>query len=202
MINTKIYIFVVLLLSAVSAGCATSSGTDSQIADRYKNVTYEKPGLDLDDYRTIMFGTLDVDVPNQAGQPAEADLQRLRKEFRDAFFYALQNSKAGMHQRFVTQNGREVLLVKPRLVSARTTALQSDASGDELRVDSSLLLNVSLLDSLSGELLLSAQVSESRSTDEMPAKVDWVEVGGIAQKWAQGVVAFLDEQLSTDSPGN
>lgn len=198
MTNTKIYIFVVLLLAAVSAGCATSSGTDSQIADRYDSVTYEKPGLDLTDYRNIMFGSLDVDVPNQAAQPDAADLQRLRKEFRDAFFFALQNSNTGMHERFVSQNGREVLLLKPRLIGGRTTALQSDGTGDALRVDSSLVLNVSLLDSLSGELLLSAQASESRSTSEVPANVDWVEVEGIAQKWAQGVVAFLDEQLSTD----
>lgn len=191
----------VLRLIAVGLilGCTTTP--DNAMSDRYENIIYEKPGLDLSEYRNIMFGRLEVDIPKQARLPDSRNVQRLRKEFRDAFFRELQQSASGLYTRFVDQNARDVLLVKPYLIGARTvtadsSALKSDSGTGSLQVDGSLTLDISLLDSLSGEVLLRAAGTRSQSRRTDSVRVDWIEVSVVADTWAKRIVAFLDEHLS------
>lgn len=187
---------LVLASLGLMFGCTTTS-PENELSSRYENIIFEKSGLDLSDYRSVMLGALEIDFPQQSRQPARADVRRLAKEFRDAFFRELQNSASGLQNRIVDMNGGHVLLLKPRLVGVTSTsALKSDAGGDTLQVDRSLTLDVSLLDSLSGELLLRARESRSNSAGKKPADVDWVKVSEVAGTWARGVVAFLDQHLA------
>lgn len=171
------------------------------MSDRYANIIYQQPGADLAEYRLIMFGTLEVDFPQLKSEPDNSDIQRLRKEFRDAFLRELQRSKAGLQTRYVDQNGRDVLLVKAylrgaRSVSENSPAMKSGQASDSLLIDSSLTLDISLLDSLSGEVLIRAAETRSQSRHADSANVRWIEVSAMANEWAERVVAFLDEHLS------
>ena len=74
--------------------------------------------------------------------------------------------------------------------------MKTDAATDLVQVDSSLTLQISLLDSLSGELLLRAAGTQSQSRLTESGDVDWIEVGVMADAWAKSLVAFLDEHLS------
>ena len=50
----------ILIIASVHVVLGCSSAPDVAISDRYENVDYEKSGVDLSDYRNVMFGTLEV----------------------------------------------------------------------------------------------------------------------------------------------
>jgi len=185
--------------TSLSLGCSTTP--DTAMSDRYESIDYEKSGVDLSDYRTVMFGSLEIELPDQNRDPDNATEQRLRKEFRRALFLELQRSTTGLNNRYVDRPGRKTLLVKPRLgvertVSVDSPAVTSNSATGSLQVDGSLTLQISLLDSLSGELLIRAAGTQSRSRSTDSDSVDWVEVSIVADTWAKAVVDFLDEHLS------
>lgn len=191
----------IILLTAIALvyGCTTAAV--SPLSDRYENIIYEKPGVNLAAYRKIMFGRLEVELPENVREPDSPNVQRLRREFRNAFFLELQQSVSGLSTRIVDQNARDVLLVKPYLVGARTVtsdspALRSDSDSGSLQIDASLTFDISLLDSLSGAVLLRASETRSISKNTDSVDVDWIEVSIMAEAWAKRVVTFLDEHLS------
>jgi hypothetical protein len=190
-----------LLLGSVVMflGCATNV----ELVDYagMENVSYAKPGLDLSQYRQIMFGALEVDIIDRGHRPEFDNLERLRKLFRDALYRELQQSSSGLHMRFVDQNARDVVLVKARLTGQRTvtsasSAFQSSSGSESLQVDGSLALEVTLLDSMSGERLLSAIDDRSKSRQTESSDIDWVEASAAANTWAKSMVRFLDNHLS------
>lgn len=97
------------LLAAVVFVHGCTSTPEPALSDRYDNIIVEKPGLDLARYRNIMFGRLVVELPKNALGTDSRNEQRLRKEFRDAFFRELQHSATGLQERIVDQNARDDL---------------------------------------------------------------------------------------------
>lgn len=93
------------------------------------------------------------------------------------------------------------MLVKPHLIGARTvtsdsSALRTDSGSGSLQINGSLTFDISLLDSLSGAVLLRASETRSKSKSTDSVNVDWIEVSIMAEAWAKRVVTFLDEHLS------
>lgn len=186
-----------LAIAGLLLGACVTPTTQSFVRVENSRVdsSYIAVGADFSKYDRLSAADMGIFFPaNRA--PSEADQQRARDLFRDAFTAQL----AGYE---VVRNGKgpTTLLVQASLIDF-TNAEPEDAMsvGREMRdfaKPGSIIFMMELKDSMTGAVLARAGDSAeipafSTSPDDL---TDWDAVEAAAQRWAMMFREFLDENL-------
>ena len=158
------------------------------------DIAYVGSNADFSKYRRLMVEEMGIFYPTQAA-PSEADLQRVRSAFQDAFRSQVEGYE------IVTRPADDVMKVKASLVDLRHAAARDlpDISRDvnQILEPGKLTFMIEMRDSASDALLLRAADTEKSPqidlADDGSANAD--EVNAAAQHWAQLFRNFLDTNL-------
>ncbi|HNP36287.1 MAG TPA: DUF3313 family protein [Woeseiaceae bacterium] len=156
---------------------------------------YVKPGVDFSKYHKLMNGGLGIYYPDNAAPPSEAELQRIRTIFKDAFRDAVIDE-----YEVVEQAGPDVLEVRAQIIDMKIAGATSDyTAGGRLRdlvARGELTFLMELRDSISGETLARAG---DKTTDISASgdQADWDDIDRAANYWASLFRVWLDKSLGT-----
>lgn len=179
------------------ASCTTTTIVEPFVrpADAQVEQSYRSPGADFSVYTKLMGTPLEIYYPDDGPPPSEADLDRLRGLFREAFLAAIADD-----YEIVTEPGPDVLHVIGQIVDLKIVgpigSFEPTGRLRQLVTKGQLTLLMELRDSVSGRVLARAgeteQGDETSFTDE---QASWEEVDAAARRWAGLFRAFLDENL-------
>lgn len=184
-----------VLVSLLAAACSTTTYESYRpVQNPNVDIVYVGSSADFSKYRRLMVEEMGIFYPTQAA-PSDADLQRVRSAFQDAFRAKIQGYD------IVTRPAGDVMKVKASLVDLRnaTAADLPDISRDVNRIlePGKLTFMIEMRDSSSDSLLLRAADTEKSPQIDLPedgsANAD--EVDAAAQHWAQLFRNFLDTNL-------
>ncbi len=201
MIKTLPAVTLLLGMAAAVAGCVPASVTTT-VYERPSNavveVAFVKPGVDFSRYSKLMTAGLEIYYPEAVRPVPEADIERIRSTFREAFRRAV----AGRYP-IVREPGPDVLEVRAQLIDMAVTGANSSytASGRlrDLVARGELTFIMEVADSRTGEVLARAA---DRTTDvTAPGEpASWQEVEAAADYWARLFRDWLDRSLTTPEP--
>ena len=190
-------LWLVPVLLVAGSSCTTTTIVEPFVrpADARVEQSYRSPGADFSVYTKLMGNPLEIYYPDDGPPPSEADLDRLRGLFREAFLTAI-----GEDYEIVTEPGPEVLHVIGQIVDLKIVgplgSFEPTGRLRQLVTKGQLTLLMELRDSVSGRVLARAgeteQGDETSFTDE---EASWEQVNQAAQRWAGMFRDFLDESL-------
>jgi hypothetical protein len=188
--------FSVSVMTAALSACTTTivepyyRPDSAQIEQSYRRV-----GADFSKYTTLLPTPLEIYYPENVPQPSDADLDRLRGYFRDAFVEAL-----GDDYRITYQPSANALRVRAKLIDLKLTGAGGNFDpGGRLRslvAAGQLTFLMEIEDSATNQVLARAGDSTS-SADVAPTEdASWDEVQVAAQRWAGLFRTWLDANLA------
>ena len=184
---------------ALAAGLLACTSTTSQsfvrVDDAQVDSGYVAVDADFSKYDRLAVEDMGIFFPTNRA-PSDADQQRARSLFREAFLAQLEG-----YQLVQNRKGPTTLLVAASLIDF-TQASPEDALsvGRHMRDfarPGSIIFLMELKDAASGEVLARAGDSASIPALSASAQVptDWDAVEAAAQRWARLFREFLDENL-------
>jgi len=193
--SRALWLVPVLLVAGTSCTTTTIVEPFVRPADARVEQSYRSPGADFSVYTKLMGNPLEIYYPDDGPAPSEADLDRLRGLFRDAFLTAI-----GDEYEIVTEPGPDVLHVIGQIVDLKIVgpigSFEPTGRLRQLVTKGQLTLLMELRDSVTGRVLARAgeteQGDETSFTDE---EASWEQVNQAAQRWAGMFRSFLDESL-------
>ncbi len=187
--------FVTLAAVLFVAACTTTTYESFRpVQNPNVDIAYVGSNADFSKYRRLMVEEMGIFYPTQAA-PSEADLQRVRSAFQNAFRSQVEGYE------IVTRPADDVMKVKASLVDLRHATARDlpDISRDvnQILEPGKLTFMIEMRDSKSDTLLLRAADTEKSPqidlADDGSANAD--EVNAAAQHWAQLFRNFLDTNL-------
>lgn len=188
--------FGCLVVFAALSACAPAKVTTT-VYERPSNAVVEaafvKPGVDFSRYSKLTTEGLEIYYPTAARPVPEADIERIRSIFRDAFRRAV-----GDRYPVVDEAGPDVLEVRAQLIDMAITGARTDYSASgrlrDLVARGELTFIMEVADSGTGEVLARAA---DRTTDIGSAggAASWQDVEAAADYWARLFRDWLDRSL-------
>ena len=186
-----------LAVSAALMACSTTTVVDPFYRPPEAQVEYAfvSPDADFGKYARLQLTPLEIYYPNDVPQPPQADLDRLRAYFRDAFLGEL-----GDDYEFVNEPAPDALRVQAQVLDFKLTGVDGTYEPSnrlrQLVANGELTFLMELQDSVSGKTLARAGDTTQTPVEER-ADVDasWESVRGAAKRWAELFRAFLDANL-------
>lgn len=180
-----------LCAALLVSGCNTVQVNYYQkITDGEVDVAYVKPDADFGRYSALMADPLEIYF-SEADAPTQAELERIRTSFREAFLGAI-----GDDYKIVNSSGRDVLAVRASLIDSKTTGAAVPVRGQlsDLVSSGNLTFLMELRDSRTDEVLARAgdQEKPAAGADD---STSWDEVDIAAARWAKLFRNFLDNNL-------
>ena len=185
---------VALVIACI--GCTTTTTVEPFYRPEGAQVeqAYVSPSADFGTYTKLMTRPLEIYYPDDAPGPSQADLDRMRQIFRDAFLDEI----AGNYQ-IVAESGPDVMLVTAQIVDLKILGPQGtfQASGRlrEVVSQGQLTLLMEFRDSVSGRVLARAGEADQGTATSGGAEAGWSQVEVAARRWAGMLRRFLDENL-------
>ena len=185
-----------LIASVAVAACTTTTTTESyrRNSDAVVEAAYIAVDADFSKYRRLQAADMGIFFPATSSVPA-ADLDRLRRIFREAFLAELQGYE------IVDESGDDVLSVEASLIDLRDASFadvpQLRREIQDVASPGTLVFLMELRDSQSGRVLGRAADSSGNPAigrDSMDAS-GWAGVESAAAHWASLFRAFLDRNL-------
>jgi hypothetical protein len=177
------------------ASCTTTSYESYRpVQNPNVDIVYVGTNADFSIYRRLMVEEMGIFFPT-AGAPSDADVQRVRKAFQQAF-----RAKTEGYE-IVQKPAADVLKVKASLVDLRNaTPMDVPNIGSDINrilAPGKLTFMIEMRDSRSGNLLLRAADTEKSPKIDLPedGSANPDEVNAAAQHWAQLFRNFLDTNL-------
>ena len=184
-------------LVAVCVGCTTTTTVEPFYRPEGAVVeqAYVSPTADFGIYTKLMVRPLEIYYPNNAPEPSQADLDRMRSIFRDAFL----DDIASAYQ-VVTESGPDVMLVLAQIVDLKILGPQGTfQTGGRLREvvsQGQLTLLMEFRDSVSGRVLARAgEADQGTATGGSDDEAGWLQVEIAAGRWVGMLRRFLDANL-------
>jgi len=189
-------------LTLIAAAAFVAACTTTQV-DSYERVpgaqvdaAYIKPGTDFSRYRRLYPMPLEIYYQEGLGAPTEADLERMRSIFRDAFLDEIDGDYA-----IVDTPASDALGVRASLVDLRNAPPNAElpVTGRlrSLVANGQLTFLMELSDS-SSKVVLAHAADTDNAVSNIPAEEfssDWQQAELAAQRWAAIFRRFLDENL-------
>ena len=150
---------------------------------------------DFSKYTSIQLTALGIYYPENVPQPSAADLDRLRRYFREAFLAAL-----GDDYRIATTTGPEVMRANAQIIDLKIVGAggtyDPGARLREVVAAGELTLVMELQDSVTGRALVRAADTTSTANPAATSReADWDNVRQAAERWAEMFRRFLDMNL-------
>ncbi len=137
---------------------------------------------------------LEIYYPDDSPEPSQADLDRMRQIFRQAFIDEI----AGEYE-VVAEPGPDVMLVLAQIVDLKILGPQGtfEPSGRlrEVVSQGQLTLLMEFQDSVSGRVLARAGEADQGTASAGDSEEGWAQVEVAARRWAGMVRRFLDANL-------
>ncbi|MEL7449329.1 MAG: DUF3313 family protein [Pseudomonadota bacterium] len=187
-------LLVAVCLGAMLGGCTRTvveayDRPSSTVVDQ----AYIKQGADFSQYRRLITDGLEIYYPDEGTPPAQEDLDRIRRIFREAFIEALD----GKYQ-IADQPAYDVLKVNAQIVDMKIVGHDREyAPGGRLRdlvARGELTFLMEISDSTTGEVLARAG-DRSRDVTVYDDTAQWDEVEVAARYWAGLFRDWLDRTL-------
>ncbi len=185
------------LCLAMSACVKTTVSTYRKVPESRVDEAFISPNADFSRYRRLLPVPLEIYYYEGQAEPDPADLERVRRIFREAFLAAI-----GDDYELVDQPGPDALGVRASLVDLKLSpaigTLPIRGRAASLVANGELTFFMELTDSVSGEVLARAADQEKASTDISYEGTDrsWAETEAAARRWAGMFRDFLNENLS------
>ena len=157
--------------------------------------SYISPTADFSIYSKLLAEPLEIYYPDNAPEPEEADLERLRAIFRDAFLPKLEGYE------LVQEPGPDVLRVRGQIIDLKLTGavgtFEPSSRLQDLITKGQLTFLMEIGDSLTDRVLARAgETEDGSSTSLSGAEAGWAEVEVAAERWATMFRIWLDANLS------
>jgi hypothetical protein len=187
--------YVLLAAALVAAACTTTTYESFRpVQNPNVDIAYVASNADFSKYRRLMVEEMGIFYPTQAA-PSEADIQRVRSAFQQAFRTQIQAYEV------VTRPSADTIKVRASLVDLRNATFSDlpDISRDvnQILEPGKLTFMIEMRDSSSDALLLRAADTEKSPqidlAEDGSANAD--EVNAAAEHWAQLFRNFLDTNL-------
>lgn len=182
------------------SGCATTTIVEPFYRPENALVehSYISPAADFSVYTKLLAEPLEIYYPDNAPEPDEADLERLREIFRDAFLPKLEGYV------LVQEPGPDVLRVRGQIIDLKLTGAIGtfEPSGrlQYLVTKGQLTFLMEIGDSLNDRILARAGETEDGSATSLSGEeAGWGEVEAAAERWATMFRTWLDANLSPTS---
>jgi hypothetical protein len=157
--------------------------------------SYVSPAADFSIYSKLLADPLEIYYPDNAPEPDEQELERLRQIFRDAFLPKLTDYE------IVTEPGPDVLRVRGQIIDLKLTGaigtFEPTGRLQDLVTRGQLTFLMEIGDSMSDRVLARAgETEDGGSTSLSGAEDGWAEVEAAAERWATLFRTWLDANLS------
>ena len=168
-------------------------GSFNRVPNTAVEYAYINQEADFSRYTKLMSGGLEIYYPENEEAPDQAELDRIRGYFRDAFAAAL-----GDDYEIVTEPAPDVLKVSAQVIDMKMTSGGAvfDATGKlrDIVAHGELTFLMEMSDSVSGQVLARAG---DKSTDISAEhdEADWNDVRRAAEYWAGLFRNWLDASL-------
>ena len=164
-------------------------------ADAQVERAYISPTAEFRNYKRLMARPLEVYYPDNVPAPSQAELDRLRGIFREAFLEAV-----GDDYEVVSTAGPDVMLVSGQIVDLKVLGANGTyvASGrlSDVVAKGQLTLLLEFRDSVTERVLARAgEASQGDATSRTDEAASWAQVEVAAARWAQLFRNFLDRNL-------
>lgn len=200
----RIFLRVPLLIAACAAlSACVPARVSTTVYERPSNTVveaaYVKPGVDFSRYSKLTTEGLEIYYPETARPVPDADIERIRATFRDAFRRAV-----GDAYPVVDEPGPGVLAVRAQLIDMAITGARANYSASgrlrDLVARGELTFIMEVADSRTGEVLARAA---DRTTDVSSAgeAAGWQDVEAAADYWARLFRDWLDRSLRAEEAG-
>lgn len=189
--------YVILAGLLACSGCTSTTIVEPFFRPEGAQVdqAYISPDADFSVYTKLMAMPLEIYYPDNAPEPSEEELDRLRQVFREAFL-----SELGDEYQIVTEPGPDVMRVLAQIIDLKIIGPlgRFEASGrlQEVVTKGQLTLLMEFHDSVTGRVLARAgEAEEGASTAISDEEASWAQVEVAARRWAGLFKRFLDENL-------
>lgn len=157
--------------------------------------SFVSPDADFSIYTKLLAEPLEIYYPDNAPTPNEADLERLREIFRDAFLPKLESYE------LVEEPGPDVLRVRAQIIDLKLTgavgSYEPTGRLRELVAKGQLTFLMEVSDSLTDHVLGRAGETEDGTSTSLSAEeASWAEVEAAADRWATMFRIWLDNNIS------
>lgn len=157
--------------------------------------SFVSPDADFSIYSKLLAEPLEIYTPDNAPTPNEADLERLREIFRDAFLPKLEGYE------LVQEPGPDVLRVRAQIIDLKLTgavgSYEPTGRLRELVAKGQLTFLMEVSDSLTDRVLGRAgETEDGTSTSLSEEEASWAEVEAAADRWATMFRIWLDNNIS------
>jgi hypothetical protein len=192
-------LWAVTAASSMGALAACTSTTIVEPFYRPANAQVEyvalSPNADFSGYRSIQLTPLGIFYPENVPQPPEADLDRLRRYFREAFL-----AEIGDDYRIASAAGPDVLRVTAQIIDLKVVGAggtyEPTARLREVVAAGELTLVMELQDSVTERALVRAADTTSTANPAATSReADWSNVELAAERWAEMFRNFLDMNM-------
>jgi hypothetical protein len=177
--------------------CSTTTVVEPFYRPETAQVDYAflSPDADFGSYSRLQVTPLEIYYPNDVPQPPDADLDRIRAYFREAFLDALDDD-----YELIFEPAPDALRVQAQIIDFKLVGMggtyEPGARLRSLVANGELTFLMELQDSVSGKTLARAGDTTQTSAEERDdAVASWEAVRVAAQHWAQLFRAFLDANL-------
>jgi hypothetical protein len=193
----NLWVTVVALCAGALAACTSTTIVEPFYRPPNAQVEYValSPNADFSVYRSIQLTPLGIYYPENVPQPPQADLDRLRGYFREAFLAAI-----GDDYRIASAAGPDVLRVTAQIIDLKVVgaggSYEPTARLREVVAAGELTLVMELQDSATERAL--ARAADTTSTLNPAAtgrEADWTDVQHAAERWAEMFRRFLDMNM-------
>ncbi len=160
--------------------------------------SFVSPTADFSIYTKLLAEPLEIYYPDNAPTPNEADLERLRAIFRDAFLPKLEGYE------LVQEPGADVLRVRAQIIDLKLTGVLGsyEPTGrlQELVTKGQLTFLMEIRDSLTDRVLARVGETEDGASTSLSAEeAGWAEVEAAADRWATMFRTWLDNSIGTQA---
>lgn len=161
---------------------------------------YISPIADFSIYTKLLAEPLEIYYPDNAPAPDEADLERLRAIFRDAFLPKLDGYE------LVQEPGPDVLRVRGQIIDLKLIGavgtFEPTGRLQELVTRGQLTFLMEIGESLTDRVLARAgETEDGSSTSLSDEEAGWGEVETAAERWATMFRTWLDANLGAPGAG-
>lgn len=162
--------------------------------------SYISPIADFSIYTKLLAEPLEIYYPDNAPAPDEADLERLRAIFRDAFLPKLDGYE------LVQEPGPDVLRVRGQIIDLKLIGavgtFEPTGRLQELVTRGQLTFLMEIGESLTDRVLARAgETEDGSSTSLSDEEAGWGEVETAAERWATMFRTWLDANLGAPGAG-
>ena len=182
------------ILAFIAACSTTTYQSFNSVKNRNVEIAYVAEGADFSKYHRLMPDDMGIFYPT-ASAPSEADLERIRSEFREAFRARVKDYE------IVTQPAPDVIRVSAMLIDLRSSAVPDipNLSREIVNITrpGQLTFVIEVRDSISNTVLARAADTSKTPRLDLPddGSADISEVRDAARHWADLFGNFLDHNL-------